>query len=314
MYERRRIQQYLPLLALALAVALSGCSEKHRSPTEPDFVSASTSGVSSVSSEARGGNGGGNGNGNGGGGKNPRGGNPGGGLTLEIQPDTWNTNWEHSQGTVSAVIRGQGLADVDLSSIQLVGSGDSAAPVPALRTQRAGNHLRVFFRQSDAIESLDTPERGEVHEVTIELTVDGEETTLTDRVRIVGPAGGGGGGGDEEIDLTVEIQPDSWNMNWGNSAGTVSALIRGTGLDEVDLRSIELEGTDEGAGPVQALRAQRAGNHIRAFFDKGDAFDTLDTPRPGETHRITIRLSAGEGEDEEEIELTDRIRVVGPSR
>lgn len=311
MYERCRIHQYLPLLALALAVTLSACSEKHRSPTEPDFVSASTSSVSSVSGEARGGNGGGNGNGNGGG-RNPRNPPGGGSLTLEIQPDTWNTNWEHSQGTVSALIRGQRLADVDLSSIQLVGSDDSAAPVPALRTQRAGNHIRVFFRQSDAIESLDSPERGEVHEVTIELTVDDEETTLTDRVRIVGPAGGGGDDDDEEVELTVEIQPDSWNMNWGNSAGTVSALIRGTGLDEVDLRSIELEGTDAGAAPVEALRAQRAGNHIRAFFDKGDAFDTLDTPRPGETHRITIRLSAGE--DDEEIELTDRIRVVGPSR
>ena len=311
MYEHRRIQQYLPLLALVFAVALSACSEKHRSPTEPDFVSASTSGVTSASGAARGGNGGGNGNGNGGG-RNPRG-NPGSGLTLEIQPDTWNTNWEHSQGTVSALIRGQGLADVELSSIQLVGTDAAAGSVPALRTQRAGNHIRVFFRQSDAIETLDTPQRGEVHEVKIELIVDDEETTLTDRVRIVGPAGGGGGGGDdEEVDLSVEIQPDSWNMNWGNSAGTVSALIRGTGLDEVDLRSIELEGTDAGAAPVPALRAQRAGNHIRAFFDKGDAFDTLYTPQPGETHRITIRLSAGE--DDEESELTDRIRVVGPSR
>jgi hypothetical protein len=254
---------------------------------------------------AKGGKGGGNGHGGGGGGKPPA------ELTAELQPDVWNTNYENSEGTVSAVIRGDGLGDVNLDSIVLVGTDDAEEPVAALRATRQGKQIRAFFAKDDAIASLDTPTRGELHEVTIQFTVgeDDTEKSLTDNVRIVGE-GGGDDDGEEEIDLDLAIQADRWNVNWKNSNGTVSALIRGEGLDDIDLDSIELVGTDPDADPLPALRASRNGNHVRAFFAKDDAFATLDTPKPGEVHEITITLSAG-GEDQE---LTDRIRVVGPNR
>jgi hypothetical protein len=306
MHESRRSQRHLPLLALSLAalVVFAGCSEKHRSPTEPESIGSSFASVSSAGDAARPGN------------KPPKppkppGGKPGGDLSLEMQPDVWNTNWEHSAGTVSALIRGDGLDKVDLSSIQLVGTEAGGTPLPAQRAQRTGNQVRAFFDKSEALDTLDTPKRGETHEVKVELDVDGEAQTLTARVRIVGPNGGGGDDDDEEVDLSVEIQPDSWNTNWRRSSGTVTALIRGGDLADVDLRSIELVGTDPAAAPLPALRASRNGNHIRAYFDKGDAYETLDTPRPGETHKIIIRLDVG---DEDDAELSDRIRVVGPSR
>src|SRR5262245_6398259 len=44
------------------------------------------------------------------------------------------------------------------------------------------------------------------------------------------PHGGG--------DLTFELQPDVWNTNWAHSRGSVSALFRGTGVDQIDLGSI----------------------------------------------------------------------------
>ena len=195
-------------------------------------------------------------------------------------------------GTVSALIRGEGLGEIDLDSIVLVGTDDAEAPVAALRVSRQGNQIRAFFAKDDAIASLDTPSRGEVHEVTIELTTgeDDTEKSLTDQVRIVGPAGGGGDD-DDEVDLDLAIQADHWNINWARSNGTVSALIRGEGLADIDLNSIELVGTDPDAEPLPALRASRNGNHVRAFFAKDDAFATLDTPRPGEMHEITIRLT-----------------------
>lgn len=260
----------------------------------------------------KGGRGGGNGGGGNGGGGNGGGGNGGGELAAELQPDVWNTNYEHSEGTVSAVIRGKGLGDVNLDSIVLIGTDDAEEPVEALRATRQGKQIRAFFAKDDAIASLDTPTRGEVHEVTIQFTMgEGEDETeksLTDKVRIVGEDDGGGG--EEEVDLDLAIQADRWNVNWKNSNGTVSALIRGEGLDDIDLDSIELVGTDEDAEPLPALRASRNGNHVRAFFAKDDAFATLDTPKPGEEHEITITLSVA-GEDQE---LTDKIRVVGPNR
>jgi len=253
---------------------------------------------------------GGHGHGHGGGGGNGGGGGqPGSNLSVELQPDVWNTNYAHSEGTVSAVIRGDGLGDIHLDSIVLVGTDDAEEPVAALRATRQGNQIRAFFAKDDAIASLDTPKPGEVHEVAIELTMgdDNTEKSLTDKVRIVGPADGGGDDDGEE-DLDLAIQPDSWNLNWAHSHGTVSALIRGDGLADIDLDSIELVGTDPDADPLPALRARREGNHVRAFFAKDDAFATLDTPKRGEVHEITIRFTAA-GEDKE---LTDRIRVVGP--
>jgi hypothetical protein len=89
----------------------------------------------------------------------------------------------------------------------------------------------------------------------------------------------------------------------------VTALIRGDGLDKIDLKSIQLIGTDTAAAPLDATRATRTGNHVRAYFRQADAIKTLDTPKAGEKHKITIELSAGGTK----TDLTDQIRVVGPS-
>lgn len=308
----RRHHMHLPVLALAVAAMVFA------SAWLPQVSSAA--GIDLIVDAKKGGNGngngnggGGNGNGNGGGG-NGGGGNGGGELSVELQPGTWNTNYDHSAGTVSAVISGKNLGDIDLDSIVLVGTDDAEEAVPALRAIRQGkNQIRAFFAKDEAIASLDTPKAGEVHEVTIEFTMgeDDTEESLTDEVRIVGP-GGGDDDGEGEVDLDLAIQADRWNVNWARSNGTVSALIRGEGLEDVDLDSIELVGTDPDAEPLPALRASRNGNHIRAFFAKDDAFATLDTPKPGEEHEITIVVEV-DGEDEA-LELTDRIRVVGPSR
>jgi uncharacterized protein YjbI with pentapeptide repeats len=291
-----------PLLALLLIPALlTACSESHRSPTDPEgspvtMKSASAGSTADLTADKN--DHGGHGN---------PGGNTGGDLALQMQPDVWNTNWSHSSGTVSAMITGSNLNKIDLSSITLSGK-TGGTPVTPQRTQLAGNNLRAFFRQSDAIGSLDKPKPGTTVDVTIQLTIDGTSKTLTAHIRIVGP-NGGGGGDDGETDLTLEIQPDSWNTNWPRSNGTVSALITGGDLSKVDLKSIVLIGTDAAAAPLSAQRASRSGNHVRAFFSMADAYKTLDTPKPGEKHKITIELSVGGTK----TDLTYQIRVVGPN-
>ena len=123
-----------------------------------------------------------------------------------------------------------------------------------------------------------------------------------------------GGKGRPGGDLRLEIQPDVWNTNWVRSNGTVTALIRGSNLGAVDLDSIVLVGTDPAAEELEPLRVQRVGNHIRAFFAKDDAFETLDTPAPGEVHEIIIRLTVVVADAPDvEKELKDTIRVVGPA-
>lgn len=253
---------------------------------------------------------GGNGNGNGNGGNGGGNGNAGQGeLRVELQPDTWNTNWEHSRGTVSALIKGEDFGDIDPSSIVLIGTDGAEAPLPAERVQSGGNHLRAFFGMADALDTLDTPTRGETHVVTIRFTADGQTVELTDRVRIVGPAGGQGDDEEEDVEeVSLAIQPDTWNTNWARSAGTVSAMLRGSAHDSIVAASIFLVGTDPAAAPLAPLRVQRADNHVRAFFGKAAALATLDTPTPGETHEVEIHFTDASGA----VVLVDRVRIVGP--
>jgi len=318
---------HIPLLALLLAAAAVGLAGQAGMTDE----ALGAQGTAPILDAAKGGNGGNGGNGNGGKGNGDKGNGgkgkkPGAGLSLAIQPDTWNINWEHSNGTVSALIRGGDVGKIDLDSIVLVGTDPAAEPLEPTRVQRSGGQVRARFAKDDALATLDTPAPGEVHEVTIEFTLDdgAVDKSLTDKVRIVGPGedddddgdddgeddDGEDDDGEDDEELDLDIQPDSWNVNWVRSNGTVSALIRGDGLADVVLGSILLVGTDPDADPLPALRASRQGNHIRAFFAKDDAFKTLDTPKPGEVHEIIIRFTAAGATEE----LTDRIRVVGPNR
>ncbi|MDX1632678.1 MAG: hypothetical protein R3234_12485, partial [Thermoanaerobaculia bacterium] len=230
---------------------------------------------------------------------------------LEIQPQTWNTNWEKSSGTVSALIRGPGFEQIDLGSIVLVGTSTEADALEPSSVGRQGNNVRARFGKADALATLHEPEPGETHDIIVRFLVDGETMELTFTVRIVGPEDDDEG--DEEEDeeetepLSLEIQPKSWNTNWEKSSGTVSALIRGDEIDEIDLGSIVLIGTSAEADALEPSSVGRQGNNVRARFRKADAFATLHEPEPGETHTIIIRFTVGGGEEE----LTFDVKIVG---
>ncbi|HYO13420.1 MAG TPA: hypothetical protein VE685_09530 [Thermoanaerobaculia bacterium] len=113
--------------------------------------------------------------------------------TLEIKPGGWNMNWRNSAGQVHAFIRGEGLADIDLDSIVLVGDDREADPVEPLDVRRVGKQIVVRFAKSEAFASLDDPAPGETHTVKIRFSEEGAEegsedteTELSDEVRILG--------------------------------------------------------------------------------------------------------------------------------
>jgi hypothetical protein len=260
------------------------------------------------------GNGGGNGNGNGGNG-NGNGGNGGNGggrgngqrgeLNLQIQPATWNLNWEHSSGLVSALIRGADAADIDTDSVVLV--CELGTEVQPVRVQLAGGQLRAFFLKSDAIGCLDDPDPREVHEVTVRFTVDGGAAQeLTADVRIVGAPGGGDDEDDTADEVDAQVQPNTWNVNWAHADGTVSILLRGdiTDVDEDTIVLVGSAGTE-----VQPVSVKRVGNHIRARFPMDEAFASLDDPDSGEVHEIVVKFMDDAAASHE---ITLRVRIVGP--
>lgn len=238
-------------------------------------------------------------------------------LSLQLSPDTWNTSYEHSSGTVAAFIRGQGFRDVVLDSVVLVGDAVDTEPLEPVSATREGNHVRARFAKSEVLDLLDEPENGSVHTVALQFEVDGvdELQELTAEVRIVGPDDeeddeGEDDGEDEELgNLSLQLSPSTWNTNWDTANGHVTALIRGTGLPSIDTDSVELEGDDPEADPLPADFARLEGNHVRAQFPKNEVLDLLDDPDPGETHTVTVRFTSGGGAETHELQAD--VRVVG---
>lgn len=108
-------------------------------------------------------------------------------LRLQLAPDVWNTNTPNGNGNLQALIRGSGFDRVDLDSIELVGTDPDAAPLAPASASIQGNHVQARFSRADAYATLDEPESGDTHTVTVRLTVEGEPFEVSTDVRIVGP-------------------------------------------------------------------------------------------------------------------------------
>lgn len=124
------------------------------------------------------------GSGDGGGGDDGGGGQ--GETSLQIQPDDWNTNWQHSSGQVHAFLRGGDLAKVDLSTVELVGDKADADPVKPLDVRLVGHQIVARFSQSAAYATLDDPHAGQKHTVKITFKADGKDAELSDVIHVVG--------------------------------------------------------------------------------------------------------------------------------
>lgn len=163
--------------------------------------------------------GGGNDGGSDGGGTEPPPPPPQVDLSLEIDPDTWNLNYDQSSGTVTAFLRGTGFDQVVLDSILLLGDNTDAEPLAPVSATREGDHDRAQFAKNMVLGLLDMPTSGSVHAVTVQFAIDGQEGTseLTADVTITGKDDSGGDGGQELGDLSLQIDPSSWNLNYDQS-------------------------------------------------------------------------------------------------
>ena len=245
-------------------------------------------------------------------------------LSLQLAPDEWNLNYQNSSGTVAAFIRGEGRNLIDLGSIEMLGDNSGADPLPASNASAQGDHVRARFAKNRVIDLLQDPAPGTMHTITIQFldTEGGGPYALTGEIVIEDDDDEGGDEGEEEgeeeeeeeeggeIDLTLEIQPSNWNTNWQNNGnGTVSALIRGEGFEDIDLDSILLIGDHPEDAEVSPTSATRQGNNVRARFRQQAAIGSLDDPRPGETRTVTVTFTVNGGEP---MELTFDVRINGP--
>jgi hypothetical protein len=221
-------------------------------------------------------------------------------LELEIDPDEWNLNYYKSSGTVEAFIEGEGIDNIDLDSIEMMGDNPDAAPLAATSVSINKNHIHARFPMNQVLDLLLNPDEGTTHTIIVSfLEVDGTETlelsaeiTIEDDDDDDDP---------EPSDLKLELAPGVWNLNYDKSTGIVKAFLRGEGIEKIDLDSIEMEGDNPDAEPLQAVSASRQGNHVKATFPKNQVLDLLSDPAEGTTHTITVTFLEVNGTVRQEV-------------
>jgi hypothetical protein len=123
------------------------------------------------------------------------------------------------------------------------------------------------------------------------------------------PRGGSDGGAPGAVELSLAVQPDVWSLDDAHGSRTVTALITGSGLAAIDLRSIVLVGSSKSAAPLAPRSVQRTGSEVQAVFSEAGAIATLDAPIAGERERIDVRVKAGGATQS----LSAYLHVVGSS-
>jgi hypothetical protein len=110
-------------------------------------------------------------------------------LALQISPDSWNTNWTRSAGTVTVFFRGTGFDAIDPASVVLEGDDPAKTPLAPRSSRIEGDHLRATFGKADAFALLLAPVvPGQTRTVVVGYVENGSTGELDGTVHIVGPA------------------------------------------------------------------------------------------------------------------------------
>jgi hypothetical protein len=109
--------------------------------------------------------------------------------------------------------------------------------------------------------------------------------------------------------LSLQLAPPDWNLNFSKSSGTVKALIRGEGIENIDLNTLEMKGDNPAASSLSGQSASLQGNHVSVDFPKNQVLDLLLNPAKGTSHTVTVSfLSKGSGQ---RFELSTQVTITG---
>ena len=88
-------------------------------------------------------------------------------LSLDLAPNHWNFNFSKSGGNVNAFIRGDGLAGIDLDTLEMMGDNSAAPPLEPSSANLEGEHVKGKFAKDQVLDLLLNPQTGSTHTVTV---------------------------------------------------------------------------------------------------------------------------------------------------
>jgi hypothetical protein len=230
-------------------------------------------------------------------------------LTLELAPAEWDLNFVNSSGKVETFIRGTGIEKIDLTTIRMKGDNTAVEPMVPESVSLNGDHIRAAYPKNLVLNLLLNPTEGSVHTVVVSFLEVGGTVPIELTAQITVTDEDGDDGEEPTGPLTLQISPSDWNLNYYKNSGTVSAFIRGEGIEKIVLTSILLKGDNTAALPLAAATATLNGDHVRATFPKNQVLGLLLNPVSGSVHTVTVSFQNDAGL----VELTAEVTVVGKS-
>ena len=211
-------------------------------------------------------------------------------LQVQFQPKKWNLNWVDSEDGVQARISGDGHDTIQTESVEIYGpDGILMIENAYLEFDVGGTYFKAKFSQKDAMALINGPLTGKEYDITVKGTY-GENKLpfeLTDTIEIVGKMP------KDSEELSIQVNPNKWNTNWGKSSGTVMIKFWGDGYDEIDPDSVLMIGPESPDGPdvvdvITYVASNLADDQLIVKFSKVDALSIIPEPTPGDKHVIRI--------------------------
>jgi len=228
-------------------------------------------------------------------------------LSLEVDPAEWDLNFVNSSGKVETFIRGTGIEKIDLTTIRMKGDNTAVEPMVPESVSLNGDHIRAAYPKNLVLNLLLNPTEGSVHTIVVSFLEVGGTVPIELTALITVTDEDGDDGEEPTGPLTLQISPSDWNLNYYKNSGTVTAFIRGEGIEKIVLTSIQLKGDNTAALPLVALSPTLNGDHVRARFPKNQVLGLLLNPVSGSVHTVTVSFESEGGL----LELTAVITVVG---
>ncbi len=222
-----------------------------------------------------------------------------GDLEVEIRPKKWNIDWVNSVDEGHARVYGAGFDTITLVVITGPTQG-----IPVTETELGGAYYKAFFNQSDAIDAIPDPVRGDFHDITVTITYSGGTVDKIYPIEIVGQ-----GPKEPEEDLGMDIDPSKWNTNWITSNGYVTVRFRGEGFDTI-VPGVTVMSYNGGI-PIEPSSDGIHGSSYMAKFLKKEAIALFTEPKKGETYQVDVMVQF---DDSSTGTFPHEIQIVGPNK
>ena len=109
-------------------------------------------------------------------------------LALRVSPDSWNTNWSRSSGTVTAFLVGGDFVLIDPATVLLLGDDPAELPLAPRSSRKEGQHVRATFGKADALDLLLPPVlAGQSRTVQVQFVQNGTTVLMPATIHVVGP-------------------------------------------------------------------------------------------------------------------------------